>query len=368
MASRSKGRRQKNTGRARRAGSLGWVLGAAALGMGAGLAVERVLVGRTRIKRDPYAGEEYGKVRGDRTFEVPTSDGAVIVADEVGPKDLVSGAIFLHGFCLDRTIWHHQYRGLDPGRRYVFYDARHHGACRGGKEPTDVRLLASDLKAVIDGSGLEEVVLVGHSMGGMTVLEFCREFPEETGRRVKGLVLVNTTYTDAIKTLVAAEVIGLVERRTRRILERVLSDSKRARLLRLRGDDFSWLFVKLMGFGPKASPSQIDFVQNLLTCFPSPRLVETLKGIRDFDIEKALSTIDVPTLIIAGSDDRVTTVRASRRMADEIDGARLVVFERAGHMAMLERHEEFNAEVGNFIESALVNRGRKARRKEAKGA
>ncbi|MGH9194362.1 MAG: alpha/beta fold hydrolase, partial [Acidimicrobiia bacterium] len=286
--------KRKKTGRT---GSLGWILGAAAVGIGAGIAVERAIVGRSRFALDPYSHEPYGRIRGDRRFEVSTPDGAVLVGDEVGPRDATRGVIFLHGFCLDRTIWHHQYRGFTDNRKYVFYDARHHGEVTGGSLPTDTRVLAADLKAVLDHSGLQEVVLVGHSMGGMTVLEFCREHPEETGGRVKGLVLVNTTYTDAIKTLVAAEIISPIERRARRVIDMLLDNRRSSRLARLRTDDLSWLLVKLMGFGPKASPSQIEFVHSLLTCFPSPQLVETLRGIRAFDMEEALAKIDVPTLI-----------------------------------------------------------------------
>lgn len=342
-------------------GSLGWVFGAAALGVGAGLAVERVLVGRSRLAPDRYAREPYGRIRGDRNLEVKTPDGAVIVGDEVGPQNATSGVVFLHGFCLDRTIWHHQYREFGANRKYVFFDARHHGEVTGGSLPTDTRVLASDLKAVLDASGLKKVILVGHSMGGMTVLEFCRQHPDETSGRIKGVVLVNTTYTDAIKTLVAAEVIGPIERRTRRIVDRLLDNRKSSRLARLRSDDFSWLIVKLMGFGPGASPTQVEFVHSLLTCFPSPQLIETLRGIRTFDMEHALSSIDVPTLIIAGGDDRVTTVRASRKMAEEIAGSRLVVFDNAGHMTMLEKHEQFNDELSRFINSVLSQRQRRAK-------
>lgn len=355
-------------------GTAGWLLGTVALGAGAGLAVERVLVGRERLKSDPHRGEPYGQLTGDRSYEVSSFDGALLAVDEIGPEDADQGVIFLHGFSLDRTIWHHQMLGLParerkgrrrPRRRYLFYDARNHGRSRGGDAAPDTKTLARDLQAVLDQSKLRKAVLVGHSMGGMTALEFCREHPEETGRRVRGLVLVNTTYTDAVKTIFAADLIGPVERRTRRVLQWFLNDSRSSRLLRLRGDDFSWLVVRLVGFGPGASPTQIEHTQRLLTSFPSPPLIQILRGLREFDMEEALNSIDVPTLIIAGGDDRLTTVKASRRMAEEIPGARLVALDGAGHMTMMEREAEFNSLVSDFLDQ--VFQGNAGRRKTANG-
>ncbi|MGH2811111.1 MAG: alpha/beta fold hydrolase [Actinomycetota bacterium] len=368
----AKGAKKSRTSRPR--GALGWALGAAALGAGAGIAVERLLVGRDRARSDPMAEVDYGEFAGDRRYDISSFDGAVLAADEVGPERAVSGAVFLHGFCLDRTIWHHQIEGLDGRRRFVFYDARDHGESRGGKAEPDTRTLARDLKALLDHSGLKRVVLVGHSMGGMTALEYCREHPDEMGKRIKGLVLLNTTYTDAVKTLFAGAVVAPVERRLRGVINRLINDPRGSRALRIRGDDLSWALVKVFGFGPKASPKQVEFTQRLLTSFPSPPLIGIMRGLRDFDMEEALTSITVPALIVAGGDDRITTVRASERMAEDIPNSRLVVFERAGHMAMMERYEDFNGLLSDFFDETLRTRpksrtesadGQVARRKAA---
>lgn len=331
-------------------------LGAAALGLGAGLAAERWIISRRRGRHpDAFAHEPYGKLIADRSYEVPTRDSAVLAVNEFGPPDARRGTIFLHGYCLDHSIWHHQMTGLDSDLRHIFYDARHHGRSRGGHEPTSVELLASDLQAVIDHSALEEVVLVGHSMGGMTVLQYCCSKDGLAGTKVKGIVLVNTTYTDAVKTLFAAEVIGPVERATRGVLARVFDDPRASQMVRLRGDDLSYVLVKLFGFGPGASKTQVEYVRGLLSAFPSPPLIETLKGLRDFDVEDALGSVDVPTLVIAGGDDRITTVRASRRIAEDIPQSRLVVFDKAGHTSMMERNVDFNDEIRRFLSEVFTS-------------
>lgn len=350
------GRRDKAGG-----GALPWVLGAVALGAGAGIALERLLIGRQRLVDDAFAGEPYGRLRSDRSYEVSSFDQAVLVVEEKGPDDATTGAIFLHGYCLDHTIWHHQIKELGGDRRYLYYDARNHGRSRGGRAFPDTKTLARDLLAVMDRSGLERCVLVGHSMGGMTVLEFCRQNPKELGRRVRGIGLVNTTYTDAVKTLFAAEVIGPIERRMRRLIENIISDRRASRAFRLRGDDLSWLLLRAFGFGKKPSPTQVEYLQRLLVAFPSPPLIDMLQGLRRFNMEGALDSVDVPSVIVAGGDDRITTVRASEKMAREIPGARLEIFERAGHMTMMEDPHRFNSLVAEFLDETLA-RGRRRRR------
>lgn len=335
-------------------GGLGVAVGAAALGLGAGLAAERWLIGRTRGRPDAFAKEAYGKLLPDRSYEVSTKDSAVLLVNEFGPSDVRRGTIFLHGYCLDHSIWHHQMTGLDSDMRHVFYDARHHGRSRGGHDATSVGLLASDLQAVIDRSGLQEVVLVGHSMGGMTVLQYCCSSEGLAGSKVRGIVLVNTTYTDAIKTLFAAEVIGPVERATRGIFQKLFNDPRASQLVRLRGDDLSYILVKLFGFGPGASKTQVEYIRRLLAVFPTQPLIETMRGLRDFDVEDALNSVDVPTLVIAGGDDRITTVRASRHLAKEIPGARLVIFDKAGHTSMMERNVDFNHEIRRFLSGVFA--------------
>lgn len=344
--------------------TLGWVLGAAAAGIGAGLAAERFLIGRDRLRSDPHTEIDYAKIVAPRSYEVASLD-STLVAYESGALDASEGAIFLHGYSLDHTVWRHQIESLDASRRYVYYDARHHGRSEPESpvdSPVTIEVLAKDLEVVLERSGLRRAVLVGHSMGGMTVLEFCRHFPHLLGDRVAGLILLNTTFTDALKTVVGAEVVGAIDRRLRRVLEGLLRDPRSSRVFRLRGDDLSWLLVRLFGFGPHASPSQVDHVRRLLAQFPSPPLIEIFRGMRDFDMTGALHTIGIPTLVVAGGDDRITTVKASERMAEEIPGATLEVLEDTGHMAMMERHERFNDLAGDFIDRVLAP---PSRRREA---
>ncbi|HVE76568.1 MAG TPA: alpha/beta hydrolase [Actinomycetota bacterium] len=326
----------------------GWIVGAAGVGLGAGIALERLLIGRTRIKKDPYSEERYGRISPDRKYQVKCSDGASISVYESGPET-GPALVFLHGLALDHSIWHHQLAELSSDTRCIYFDARKHGRSKGGGDPTDVTRLANDLNLVLEKADADEVILVGHSMGGMTVLEYCRMHENDLKERVKGIVLINTTYTDALKTLMAAEIIGPIDRRLGWLFGILLDNPKAHNNLKLRGDDLSYLLVRLFGFGAKSSPTQVEHVRRLLAKFPSPELFDTIRGIRKFDMEDALESVDVPTVIIAGGDDRITTVRASEDMADRIPNARLTTLEDAGHITMMERHPEVTQQIRTLL-------------------
>ncbi|QSJ14321.1 alpha/beta fold hydrolase [Nostoc sp. UHCC 0702] len=71
---------------------------------------------------------------------------------------------------------------------------------------------ARDLAAVIDIAGDKPVILLGHSMGGMINLTFCRLFPEQLKRRVASLILVDTTYTNPVKTCIFSSLVRKLQK------------------------------------------------------------------------------------------------------------------------------------------------------------
>jgi pimeloyl-ACP methyl ester carboxylesterase len=79
--------------------------------------------------------------------------------------------------------------------------------------------------------------------------------------------------------------------------------------------------------------------------------LEALEAISEYDVRPRLPLISCPTLVVWGTKDRLVTVRDAPLFADAIPGARRVVYEDTGHMAMLERPEEFNALLTDFLAS-----------------
>jgi pimeloyl-ACP methyl ester carboxylesterase len=338
----------------------GILLGAIAAGATAGLVAERYLIGRERRRPDPEAKEPFGELRGE-PVALTSFDGTRLHVETLGPATAPT-LVFVHGFSLNLTIWHYQMRDLPPAQRLVVYDARGHGKSEKARDGDwSLDALARDLDAVVrEHGGPSPVVLVGHSMGGMTVLRFAGMFPEQIGTRVAGLALVNTTAADVMGGMLpgaarrATAAIQMIQEGAVRALA---SNAGRVDRLRGRSRDLAYLAVRTMGLGPKALPSVVEFVESVLAETPTEVWASLIPPLLGMDVSKVLDVIDVPTLIIAGSHDRMTPTGAAARMANAIKGAELSMIRDAGHMSMLERPQSFNARLRGFLTRVPAHAG-----------
>jgi pimeloyl-ACP methyl ester carboxylesterase len=325
----------------------------AVAGLAAGAVAEHVAVRRRRTA-DPEGSEDFGSRRGTRTRILHRPDGAWIFVEESGPPS-DTGVLFIHGSSLRSDTWHYQIGGI-PGRRSVFYDLRGHGrSARGGRAPYSVATLVDDLRAVLEDAGLREACLVGHSLGGMIALELCCKYPEMMGASIKSLVLCNTTYRHAIETVVGGAAVARLERIARRPFDFVGSQHERVDYLRklVRPSDALFWTVSFAGFGRGASAKQIDFTYDMLADTPSATIFDLFKAYRDFDVTNHLADINVPALVIGGTHDRVTVPEASEYLAAHLPKAELLLLEGCGHMAMMERHRDFNRRLELFLTDTL---------------
>jgi pimeloyl-ACP methyl ester carboxylesterase len=274
--------------------------------------------------------------------------------EEAGPEQK-RGAVFVHGSALRTDVWHYQLPGLN-GHRLLFYDLRGHGRSQPkGDTDYSVALLAEDLAAVIDSGDLEEVVIVGHSVGAFVALQLACTRPDLLGTKIKGLVLSNATYRPAVETIVGGEAIARIERITRRPFDALGKHSARISQLRkiLRPSDTVFLGVSVAAFGPGASAKQIDFTYDMVSETPMDVLFDLVRAYRDYDVTALLDLVTVPVLVIAGTHDRLTVSSAAEYLAEHLPKAELVVLEGTGHMPMLERHDQFNKLVGKFLDDVL---------------
>jgi pimeloyl-ACP methyl ester carboxylesterase len=334
---------------------VGMVLGGLALGIGAGIAVERALVGRDQRRVDPEAGEPFGELRG-APATVTGPDGTELEVEDFGSGSCL---VFAHGFSLTQDAWYYQRRDLPAEFRCVFFDQRGHG--RSGRPAgLDYSLdaFAADLRAVLDWTGEERVVLVAHSMGGIAALKLAELWPQEIGTRIAGLVLVDSTYADALKGMSAAVTARgalTVQRAAIRTAFRFFgADPIRANQLRRRGSDLGYLGTRLFGFGSDPSPSQVAFVDRLLAGTDIEVWARVFPSLIDFDLSEVLERLDLPTIVAVGDKDRLTPVASARHMAEKIGGARLLVLEDAGHNAFLEEYDVLDAEIAAFAREVLA--------------
>lgn len=326
-------------------GLLGAALGVVATGAAVGLAAERYAVGRTRLRPDPDAREPFFALPADRTRTVRAEDGVPLHVEEVGPEVSPLTVVFVHGYTQEMAVWHFQRQALaadNPGR-LVFYDHRSHGRSgRGRPESATIEQLARDLQTVLqEVVPRGPVVLVGHSLGGMTIMGLADAHPELFGSRIVGVALIATS-TGKLADLTFGLPTAILPV-TRRVLPWVTRGMKRKpqpfERTRRAGTDLAFLLARFGGFGDRdVSPSVVQFVEQMLARTPVDVIAEFYESFTAHDKLDAIGVLrDVETLVLVGSKDLVTPVAHSQAMADALPSAHLVVVEGAGHMVALER-------------------------------
>jgi pimeloyl-ACP methyl ester carboxylesterase len=332
----------------RAAGVTGALLGLAAAGAAVGLAAERYAVGRSLRGRDPFADEPFGSLRGD-PLVVPAADGVELYAEVDDPGEAGSDltVVFSHGYALNLDVWHFQRRDLRGSARLVFWDQRSHG--RSGRAPegsVTFERLADDLGGVLDAAApTGPVLLVGHSMGGMTVMDLLVRRPELLGR-VVGIAFVASSAGGLRE--VTLGVPGPAGRLAGRLAPGVVSGLARQPDLvergRRAGSDLGFVLTKRYSFADDAPASLVEFTAQLNAGTPIGVVAEFLPVFATHDQRERLGLLsEADTLVVGAGRDLLTPVSHSREIAERLPGARYVEVPDAGHMVLLERHEVVTA-------------------------
>ncbi|WP_327709362.1 alpha/beta fold hydrolase [Streptomyces sp. NBC_00464] len=388
----------------RRAGIAGAAIGVIAAGAAAGVAVERLTVGRGMRKRARLALDAtgpYGSLRG-----LPgraTADDGTELYYEVDEVDPGSGAgtggtppgpaaagprrrrlfgrkapapvtvVFSHGYCLSQDSWHFQRAALRGIVRTVHWDQRSHGRSERGRAQAQgvhvgIDQLGRDLKAVIDAAAPEgPVVLVGHSMGGMTIMALADQYPALMRDRVAAVAFVGTSSGKLGEVSFGLPVAGV--NAVRRVLPGVLKAlGSQAELVergrRATADLFAGL-IKRYSFGSRdVDPAVERFAERLIESTPIDVVAEFYPAFAEHDKSNALPLFrDVPVLVLAGDKDLVTPSSHSEAIADRLPDAELVIVPDAGHLVMLEHPET----VTDRLADLLVRAGAVPESSEARG-
>jgi pimeloyl-ACP methyl ester carboxylesterase len=344
-------------------------VGVTAAAAAAAVAAQRVAARRLRARDDPESGERLGSLPPEDLGPVTSFDGTRLHVRAAGPSEATT-LVFLHGFSLDLTTWHYQWTGLSERYRCVLFDQRAHGRS-SSPDSGDYSVVAMgrDLKAVLDACVPRgPAVLIGHSMGGMAILSFARQFQEEFGDRVAGVVLTDTAASDLLR-----EVFGGLGSRLgwvlRRLGDRYTTRPELAERLQRRirsyGVDLTFLIGWITNFGPGASPSQVDHVARISADARPEVWVHTLRDLVDMDLRHAVQHVTVPTLVIVGDRDLVTPKTSAMALRGALPDARAVVITGAGHLSMMEKHRVWNEVVTGYLGQMLTLRRRRHRRAAA---
>lgn len=339
---------------------LAGLAGVTAIGSVAGVSVARS-VRRWGGVDDPYADEDFTTLDADRGCVVTASDGVPLAVREVGPADARLTVVFVHGFCNSMGSFHFQRARLaeqwGEQVRMVFYDQRGHGRSADGPiDSYNVPQLAQDLESVLRVMVPRgPVVLVGHSMGGMTVLSHARQHPQRYPSRVCGVVLIASAAQG-----VSRSPLGEVLRNPAVEAAKAAVRFAPGAVTRGRGAARSVLspVLKAASFGDaRVSPSVVAYAEKMMHTTSIRTTVEFLHALEVHDEAGALPVLEkVPALIACGDRDMLTPLAKSEAMARQLPKSELVVAEGAGHMVHMEQPELINEALVHFVERATPSR------------
>jgi pimeloyl-ACP methyl ester carboxylesterase len=357
-------------------GITGIAAGAIAAGVGAVVVAEKIAVGRIRLRPDPAAAEPFGELHGE-TMTVRADDGLPLHVEVTGPKDAPVTIIFCHGYTLNTDVWYYQRAGLSAFARCVFWDQRSHGRSgRSDPELVTIDQLGADLHEVMHATapGDMPVVLVGHSMGGMTVMALADQHPELFGgagtggttpqtlrSKVIGVVLINTAAgtVDPVSWLPAplrpaarVAMPSMMTGASRGWMAEVVERSRRS------AGDIAFLGTRRIAFGdPEISPTVVDFLERIIRSTPIDVIADFYVALVGHDKRKALTVLgNVPVLVMTGDRDRLVEPALSEEIASAIRDAKLIRIHGAGHVLILERPEEVNEAIADLVTLALAAR------------
>ncbi|MFI6505227.1 alpha/beta fold hydrolase [Nonomuraea typhae] len=339
----------------RKVGIAGAIVGAASAGV-AGLALaKRLAVGRIRLRPDAEASEPFGELRG-RERTLTASDGVDLHVQVDGPEDAPLTIVFCHGYCLNLESWHYQRRDLREDHRIVLWDQRSHGRSqRAAAEDSTIDRLGDDLAEVLERFVPGPCVLVGHSMGGMTIMALADRHPELFGEKIRAVCLMATSagklaeLTLGLPAVVSKAVhkvapgtISLLGRRGGSLIDKT----------RHAGSDIAFLITRYIGFGDSknVSPTLVDFAESMIRATPTEVFANFYPALMNHDKLSALHVLDpVPTAILVGDKDWLTPPDHSRAMAEALPKASFTEVPDTSHLIQLERPAVVNEALRDLI-------------------
>jgi 3-oxoadipate enol-lactonase len=238
--------------------------------------------------------------------------------------------VLLNSLGTTQELWNRQLPQLVDRFCVITYDHPGHGASELPEQPCTVESLARGLLRLLDELGLERVSLCGVSLGAMVGMALALEAPE----RVERLVLACTSAY-------LGPPDGWIER---------------ARIVRAEGMEAivepvvgRWFTPELAG----REPETVMRFRAMLAATQPEGYARCCEAVGAWDARERISTLAVPVLVVAGQDDSATPVEHSELIASQVSGSRLVVLERAAHLANVERAEAFTSAVLDHLEQEV---------------
>ena len=286
-------------------------------------------------------------------------DGSIINIEQGGVKGKQT-IVFIHGWNSNSMQWYYQKKYFSSSYHIVLMDHPGLGKSkRADNKDFSLEKLAADLDAVIDSSCAKDLILWGHSMGGMTILTFCKVYKHKMSK-IKGIVLQHTTFTNPTKTSILSKFLMAIQNHVLKPLCWLMILFSPLLWVSRWMSYFNGnllIMTRFLTFAGTQTGKQLDFASRLAAMAPPSVTGRGVLAMFDYNATDILSEIQVPVLVIGADKDRLTKLEASVKMNQEIPGSKLITLAPAGHMGFVERHHQVNEAVSQFLFSGPVKAG-----------
>lgn len=288
------------------------------------------------LQKDKYV-KIYFNPRSQEYFMMPYVDNEIYyeVYGEGRPILLIHGAWASHEW------WRMQIPEFSKKYKVIAIDVRGHGKSASLERPTSVQKLAQDVDKILKALEIDEVVLIGWSMGGMISTQYYFNQPE----KVRGLVLISSRLHRRPRMLIEAYLRTIREMFT---LFMDFADFEGFESLKYE-EQVSREVQKM--FSPSTDPEIIKWAIEDLTKNRRKNYLNIVKTLAKYDASNKLHMIKVPMLIIAGDKDDRTPPEFAKKIHENVPHSKLVIIEGYGHYVLLERPDIVNREILDFLES-----------------
>lgn len=305
------------------------------LGLGmvalAGMSAVKVAGSRIRRQHDPALDGLASVPQVTVRHRLATTDGGELHVVETGPPT-ARPVVLMHGVTLQWWVWSPLIALLSDRYRVLAWDMRGHGESRAGSDGVSLEATADDVAMLLRELDLDDAILVGHSMGGMTLGHFAHRHADELAARVAALYFVATSGAAIDKSLSRGNLKTLYGIAGRALVAGLRRPSPR---YPWPDNDLSAVLLRT-AFGPSATAEMIDAVRRMSADMATASMIEAGNALAAHDVRRTLPFIDLPTAVVVGEVDRITPPGHAREIAELVPGATLTVLEDVGHQIMQE--------------------------------
>lgn len=287
---------------------------------------------------------------GDLPLRAPIGRQRNVAADDGTPLHVrvidraATGLTFVltHGLCCDHRVWHPIADRLADAGRVIAWDLRGHGRTPVG-EVGDLSPArhARDLRAVIERHATGPVLLLGHSLGGMTTLRYLLDL-DEPAHPVAAAVLIATPTADITTSALSGRGLARLEAAAvRTLLQRVIGheglDERFVSGETERARDRGYALIRATGFGAQPVAAQVSLIHEMIAGTGVDVRRGCFEGMTATDLRRDLKHVAVPTLVVIGARDRLVNPQQTRHLARALPDSHALTFRHAGHAVVLER-------------------------------